>query len=263
MSKFILIRAACLIFITIGFCSQEATAQSRKAVLQVDTNLPEALVYADSAYVGRANQQVLTIPANARTVRLVASSVDSWSIQPISADISPGVDDTISVVLHFPYHYQIESVPFEAQVFLEQPDERMLLGITPLIHTADEPLRGVLLVHKDGFVQKRFSPGESIWNHHRTVLEEDVMLESTAGGHWNPEKRSARWIDYVAGGVALVSGIAAIRFKAKADRRFDRYAISGDPTLRSGFERFDRLAAVSLGTMQVGLGVLAIRLVFD
>ena len=94
-----------------------------------------------------------------------------------------------------------------------------------------------------------WTPGEKIWNQHYITLEENVDEVQLAKAFWRPGDKSTRWIDYLAGGVAVASGVMAVRFKTKADRRYARYERSGDPTLRPGFERFDRYAAISLGTI--------------
>ena len=243
----------------------QCLAQDATYVVYLQTNFPEALVYSDSLYLGPASLGVFHVPGQDDELRLVPPAVDMWSVPAVRKHIDASPGDTVRVSIDFPYHYQIESVPFTAQVFLEQPGARTLLGTTPLSHQVMEPLRGMLLVQKDGFEPERFSPGEAVWNYHRTVLREEEIIEEAIaeGKYWKPERRAGRWLEIAAGSVALVSGVAAIHFKAKADRRFDRYAISGDPTLRGGFERYDRYAAVSLGAMQVGLGVLAFRLVID
>ena len=233
-------------------------------VVHLQTNLPEALVYSDSVFLGQADLRVFSLEKSQSEIRLVAPSIDSWSIPSVGTHIDASPGDTIQVKLDFSYYYQIESVPFDARVFLEQPDTRTLLGSTPLKYTSDKPLKGMLLVSSEGYESVRFSPGEEIWNYHRTVMtREEEIEESIAEGYWKPDRKTGPWLELIAGSVALASGIAAIRFKAKADRRYDRYALSGDPTLRPGFERYDRYAAVSLGAMQVGIGVLAIRMVID
>ena len=236
--------------------AQEASG----AVMELDTNLPEAYVYVDSLYMGLAGQGRFDVPVGRRRIRLIAPEVESWSIRPVESVVDVPAGDTLHLSLFFPYLYQIESVPFDAQVFLEQPEQRLALGLTPLLYESEEPLRGMLLISKEGYEPERFSPGESVWNHHRVVLS---VEDAIADAYWKPDRPSRRWVEYVAGGVALVAGVAAVRFKAKADRRFDRYSQSGDPSLRSGFERYDRYAAVSLGVMQAGIGVLAIRLIID
>ena len=249
-----------LVLVVSGAFSGVAAQQS--ATIRLDTNLPEALVYSDSVYIGRASNEYFKVPAGQSRLGIVAPNVDSWSMQPqyVELDMIPG--DTLDVTLAFPYSYQIESVPFEAQVFFEQPEARTLVGETPLLYETEEPLRGMLVIAKAGYQVERYTPGEEIWNHHRTVLSRDLE-ESISEVIWRPEKRASRWVEIAAGGLAIASGIAAIRFKTKADRRYSRYELSGDPTLRSGFERYDRYAAISLGAMQVGVGVLAVRLVLD
>ncbi len=230
-------------------------------VVEVRTNVGNAMVYADSVYIGRASDQFFSLSRSAKVLRLVPPNLDSWSMSPLVADLETAVGDSLVFDLDFQYHYRIESVPYDAQVFIETPGERILLGDTPLLYAIDDPIRGMLLVTKSGFEPLRITPGEKIWNQHYINLEDKIEEEELAKAFWQPGNKSTRWIDYVAGGVALASGIMAVRYKTKADRRYARYENSGDPVLRPGFERYDTYSAVALGTMQVGIGVIAVRLV--
>ncbi len=232
-------------------------------VVAVSTNMTDAMVYADSTYLGRATDLFFTLPQDAATLRLVPPNLDSWSMSPIIANVADAREDTLVLTMNFQYHYRVETVPYDARVFLETPGERSLLGETPLLYAVDDPVRGMLLVTKEGYEPIRLTPGEKVWNQHYVTLEEKINEEQVANAFWRPGDKSTRWIDYLAGGVAVASGVMAIRFKTKADRRYARYERSGDPALRPGFERFDRYAAISLGTMQVGLGVIAVRFVLN
>lgn len=253
--------AALLLVSAIGMPAQSHAQALSSRVVEIRTNVENAMVYADSVYIGRASDKFFTLSHTTKTLRLVPPNLDSWSMSPLVADLETEQGDSLVLDLDFLYHYRVESVPYDAQVFLETPGERILLGDTPLLYAIDDPIRGMLLVTKSGFEPLRITPGEKIWNQHYISLETKIVEEELAKAFWKPGNKSTRWIDYVAGGVALASGVMAVRFKTKADRRYARYENSGDPDLRPGFERFDTYSAVALGTMQVGIGVIAVRLI--
>lgn len=254
--------ASCFLLVfALSFPKGLAAQESSRVVIDLTTNLDDSIVYADSLYLGRAMDGRFEVSATTNKIWLVPPNVDSWSIAPLFAEISAVPGDTIQLAMYFQYHYKLESIPFDAEVFIEKPGKRTLLGETPLDYKSDMPLRGMLLVSKDGFKPKRFTPGEDLWNQHYVELE--LEDEALAEEYWHPGKRSGRWLNVLVGGAVLASGVAAIRFKSKADSRYDQYALSGDPSLRGGFERYDRYAAISLGTMQAGIGFLAVRFVID
>lgn len=252
--------ALCILFASV----QSSVAQQLDStkVIYLDTNLGEAFVFADSTYLGRASQYVFSLPAGTDEIKLVPPEVGSWSVTPEIVPFEVTGKDTMSLEINFPFYYKIESIPYDAEVYLEQPEERKLLGSTPLLYTSSDPLKGMILLAREGYESVRLTPGEDIWNQHLIEISE-IESEVVASNErfWTSNKPSTRWVDYTAAGVALVSGILAIRYKTKANRRFDRYRVSGDPALRGGFERYDRYSAISLGAMQAGIGVIAIRLV--
>ena len=73
---------------------------------------------------------------------------------------------------------------------------------------------------------------------------------------------NTNWIDYVAIGTAIAGGILAVHYRTKADNRFDDYNETRDPALKSDVKQLDLYSGVALGAMQVGLGVIAFRLIF-
>ena len=252
-----------IVFLVVFFSVNTAQSQimDSLSVIYLESNFDDALVFADSQYVGRASDRVFRLTPGSKELRIIPPQMDSWSIKPQIQSLNLFGGDTLTLDISFPFHYKIESVPYEASVYWEKVGERVLLGATPLLYTSEDPMRGMLLVTREGYEPYRISPGEEIWNYHHVDLEINNEKGDIADTYWHPEQRSGRWIDFAAGGVAIVSGILAIRYKTKANRRFDRYALSGNPELRSGFEKYDRYAAISLGTMQAGIGVLAIRFV--
>lgn len=256
-----LMAVCALVLFSISLPNGIAAQDKAAVVVDLKTNLDESIVYADSLYLGHAMNGRFEVPAGIRKIWLVPPNVDSWSITPLFTEIAAAPGDTIQLTMNFQYHYKLESIPFAAEVFIEKPNERTLLGETPLEYKSDTPLRGMLLVSKEGFNPKRFTPGEDLWNQHFVELE--LEDEALAEEYWHPGKRSNRWLNILVGGAVVASGVAAIRFKSRADSRYDEYAISGDPSLRGGFERYDRYAAISLGTMQAGIGFLAVRFVID
>ncbi|MDZ4699466.1 MAG: hypothetical protein SH809_07160 [Rhodothermales bacterium] len=245
----------------LAFAATVPAVAQEAAVISLRSNTPDALVYADSLYLGRAQTQWFVVPRETTRLRLVYPSGDNWSMTPAHVSVNLLTVDTLDVTLDFMFHYAITSDPFDANVLLETPAGRSLLGTTPLLHTAPAPLMGVLLLQKDGYELKRLTPGDRIWNRHDETLQPaapDLALDAVDELVRRPR---GRWLNVALGGAAVASGVLAVHYKMKADSRYELYAVDGDPRLRGSFQRYDRSAAVALGAMQVGIGVLAIRLV--
>lgn len=151
-----LVRAG--VFCVMGLMLMLGNAQAQQVaprVVEVRTNMVEAMVYADSVYLGRAIDQYFSIPLEAATLRLVPPNLDSWSMSPIVATLDDEMTDSLRLTMNFQHHYRVESVPYDASVFLETPGDRMLLGETPLLYAVDDPIRGMLLVTKEGYERRR------------------------------------------------------------------------------------------------------------
>ena len=239
------------------------SVRAQEAVLvQIETNWPEATVFADTVRLGPAARGAFVVPPGTRQIRLMPPGDDVWSIQPVTAPLDAAPGDTLVLALAFPYHYRVESIPFGARVSVETPGGRQSLGETPLLHQSERPLTGSMVVEANGYVPERVEPGVAIWNRHLLTLQPLTLQEApTAEMVWSPPKKRRNWIDYTAAAVALGAGALAVHYKFKGDRLDERYRDTGDPALRSRIRSFDTRSFVALGVMQTGVAVLAVRFV--
>lgn len=243
------------------FWVSAADAQSRW--IEIDTNQVTANVYADSTWLGTAVGGVFAVPAGARVISLVPPIADVWSIPALQRDISDLDGDTLHLDMRFPYYYSLESIPSSAEVYLSDGVGRVLLGDTPLVFRTETTPSGTFIFDREGFLSRTITPGLDLWNRHLVSMEpadSDSSFPSEVS--LNLGSRRRMWIDYVAIGTAVTAGILAVHFKTKANNRYARYEITGDPSLRPAINRLDVYSGVALGAMQAGLGLFAIRLIF-
>lgn len=244
-----------------GQVADDPRSNAEEVGVRVTTNSPDALLYADTTFVGRVSAGVVSIPAATRRIRVVHGDANTWTIPPVEKALDADAGDTIEVELNFDYHYQIESVPFGARVLLEDEEGRSHLGSTPLLHTSEAPLDGRLAIEQAGYAIERIEPGRDVWNRHVVTLNPSELLDpSAAQVDWKPPRKHRRWIDYAALGTAVAAGAFAIHYKFKADDVFAEFEKTADPSLRPEVTAYDTRAGIAFGVMQAGIGIFAIRL---
>lgn len=234
------------------------------ATLALETNLQDALVFLDTVYIGRAEEVYFAVPVGPHRLVLVPPEADSWALPKPTADVLVLAEDTLAVTLNMPYTYRIETLPYGATVAFDTNDGRVMLGTTPLLYTRETPFTGPLYVDKQNYEPETLTPGAEPFNRYRMVLRpvDLAQTEMPEEFDWQPAKTQRfTWLDYTVAGLALASGAVSVYYKFKGDEVFREYEDTGDPVLRPDIERYDRYAAYALGTMQVGLGVVAFRLV--
>lgn len=235
------------------------------AIVKLDTNYPEAIVFADSLWLGPASQHYLRVPAQAQTLRLVSPDIESWSVAPQVRTLSLQPGDTVALHVSFPHRYQVESLPFGAKVYWVEMDTRILLGETPLRYETEEPLDGQFVVEAPGYLPMEVTPGAKLWNRHTLALQPIQTVEQMSPADaiaWKPPRQPRRWIDYTALGLGLAAGVVAVHYKFKADRRFDTCDGACPPDLERTIDRYDTYSGIALGVSQAGLSLFALRLVF-
>jgi len=256
-----LLRSFWALVVVMGLGAGLCQAQEPVLVL-LDTNLPGAIVYADSMRLGPASQGTFLVPAQTRQLRLVPQGGSTWTIAPVTAPFTASAGDTLELRLAFPYHYQIETIPYGASVFLVTPEGRATIGETPVLYKLPHVPEGPFIIERQGYMPEQLAPGQEVWNRYVLTLD-PVRVEEVRSAElaWRPPRRRHLWIDYTAAVLAVTAGAVSIHYKFKADRLNDQYLHTGDPELRPRINELDTRAAVSLGVMQVGVGVLALRFI--
>jgi len=227
----------------------------------VETNLPGGLLRANGALLGAAGDGAFELAPGTYVLTLEEPNREAWQVRRAEAEVVVRAGEAARLRLDVPYRYRVESFPYGAAVTLEGPDEARVLGETPLTVVFEAPLEGDLVVAAPGHRAARQPAGASADNAYSFVLKPLDPFEAAAPEAGLDARRPNVWIDVAAAGLALTAGAVAVYYKQKGDARYDAYARSGDPMLRPEFERYDTYSAVALGAMQVGLGVLAVRLV--
>lgn len=249
-------RAIQIVLTTALFC---APVNGQNRLLSIHSNAPDAHVFVDGARLGTVSEGPFPLPMDARHVTVKQADLTSWAIVPI--DFSLG--DSTHVVLNatFPVTYKVESLPSGAHVRHVVRDSIEHIGSTPLLYRTDRSLKGRLLLSLDQYKPVEVIPGAALWNRHLVELEYDPASSMQPDG-FGIEIKRRRWINVVALSGSLAAGVLAVHFRTKADNRFEEWEVSGSSALKDRVQQLDVYSGVSVGAMQLGLGVFAYRLVF-
>ena len=240
-----------LFLISTGIAVSPALGQR---TLNVTSNVQEAIVYADSGRLGTIADGPFQISDVPTRIVVTLDGGTLWTVDPIVFELEQGQDD-LKIEALFDYHYRIESIPSGAQVSLDNT----VIGQTPISFQRPTALESDLIVTLDGYGVQRITPGSDIWN--RTLLELSPQNGLLTGVNESP-LRKRKWINYAAVGTSLASGVLAIHLRTKADNRFEDFHETGDNRLKKEIKRLDLQSGISLGVMQVGIGVIAFRIAF-
>ena len=236
-----------------------------EAALWVEAEGAEA-VFVNGVRSGAPGTWLSVVPG-VLTVRAVGDA-DAWNPRLQEREVTLAVGDSVRVQLDLPRRLRIETLPIRAEVTRLRTDgTEESLGTAPLTVDLADGENLSLIARLGGYDMTR-----------RTVEADDsgtvVLLlrphpETDTEVALLPTERTTRGrtlADVGIGAAALAAGAVAVHLKFRADDVDDRYRTEGssgygDESLRDEALRLDRLSAVALGGMQVGLGVLAVRFV--
>ena len=244
------------------------SASAQTAYVRVDASASAApgAVVLDGTLAGDPGD-VFAVPADtAVVVALVERGPDA---APRRAEVTVLIPagDTLAVGLALPVRYRVETLPLRARVSLQTDGGQRPLGVAPLTLDVPAGTGGTLVATLDGYRETRLAlrPTDA-------PLTLILPPEGAAPGAipvtvLTTETHHRRLlVDAGIGALALAAGAVAVVTKFRADDLDDQYrdprsAQRGSSDLRDRAARFDRISLAALGAMQVGVGVLAVRLV--
>lgn len=239
----------------------DSASGSMAASLAITSGADSALVFVDSVRRGMTPLTIDSLPPGNHVLRLVHADAASWLTGTIVDTVRLGAGERRALRYSFERRVLIITDPSGALVFAGDSS----LGTTPMVFSFPaEGVPGGLSAAKQGYERAvlPLPPGQGGIT--RAVLKKFWQSEPPEGAlvkESNGDRSSLRL--YVAGGITLVSGMAAAYFKIKADNRNAAFQVSGNPALRDETRRLDTAAALSLVATQIGFGFLTYFLLAD
>ena len=248
-----------------------SAASAQTASVRVDS--PDAAVVAVGDSVAGRPGDVIAVPAG-RPVRVaLVEPGAAWNPRRAEVTVSVPPGDTLGVGLALPVRVRVETMPPGAAVALvtltDVSSTRRALGTAPLTVDLPPGQAGSLEATLDGYLGAGAAvPGTSGALVLLRLAPDGVAETAAPVALLTTERRNPRGalVDATIGALTLAAGAVAVVTKFRADRLDTRYrdpasAERGSTDLRAEARRLDRASLVALGTMQVGVGAIAVRLI--
>lgn len=236
--------------------AQESADTSQVGFVTVRSLPSGAHVFIDSVFSGVTPLERHRLPAGDHELSVFYPSPFDWSafVQQKSLRLEAGAE--IESSFEFGRLLTFHSVPSGATVLFEGSE----LGRTPLFYRSNGAMGGSITISKENYQSVTFAIPD------RPSI---VRLDPLGDGHLPPtvEYPSAapphKWMTISSAAGMVVSGVAAAYFKDRANRRFEQYSTTNDPSLLSSTRRYDRLSLISLIVTQATFAILIYSLLSD
>jgi hypothetical protein len=250
--------------ISAGPLFSQEPASSGNAFLSVQSKIPGLPVLVNNREAGFTPLRFYVLPPGTHEIAVKRSRPESWLDYDWVETVTLQAGDTLELVANFLVGYSLNSTPFGAEVYLGG----MLQGTTPLVLRLPEGEIASVEIHKAGYRTAQLQIGEVIGEDTLATpsglpRQEESRLytvtleieENYASLHEIEQSRKLlrvsrnRRIALTAAGISLVSGVAAIFLKQKADYFYERYLTAPTPSEREiaykrtiGYDRFSGIA---------------------
>ncbi len=240
--------------------AQEAGSDTLQSVgyLSVESLPPGLPVLLDGKSIGRTPLHGFAVQPGRHLVVVQRSPRRSWYLPDWQKEVEIAAGDTLRLRARLPFAYLIQSEPFGAKVYRNGE----FLGTTPFVFETTDTALVELMLEKEGY-EPAFAfcqPGGERRIH--------LVLTPQAGFQSNRDLRrdsrqslesKHRRMAWIAAGLTLASGAAAILFKKRADHAYGRYQQTAHPERMNRYfneaRKFDRLSGVAFGVFQISFGV--------
>lgn len=220
------------------------------AKIEMDSIGIEILI--DGKLIGMTPLPLIELPTGAHQIAALHPQRFLWGNLDWVQTIQISIADTLIVKPTFRILCSIHSEPFGAEVFLNNE----LQGTTPLTIALDTQTSYSLLLKKEGYADYYLDGSPIQSNHLQVKLSKDDQFFDVKAEQQQQQKTQSRYrkLTYGLWGLSILTGLATVYFKDKADEKYQQYLVAGSLRDMNRFfndtKRFDQYSNISLGAVQ-------------
>jgi hypothetical protein len=243
--------------------TQDSTS-AEQAVISVEAPQLGLPVLIDGKEIGFTPLRHWPLPPGKHEIAVKRSAPESWLDFDWTETCSLQAGDTLNLVARFSKGYSLNSTPFGAEVYVNG----ILQGTTPLVLRLPESEMANVEIRKTGYQSARLQIGKAseagqpetrLYAVTLQVEPETALIREVEQSRRRFQVSRNRRIALAAAGVSLASGVAAILLKDKADRFYDQYLTTIQPTPREkAYQRavdYDRYSGIATGVFEASFAV--------
>ncbi len=220
------------------FSALNIYAQDCRAGILVKTDTPSAKIYIDDHLAGRGSADVRLEKGSYLIV--VMEEADRWNSHSFEDTLRVKECNDTVLTYNFKSEVYLDTEPQDAYVYRDS----VLIGHTPLFLSVNS---GSILLKKPGFEEK-------------IVDADNLRNKAKVKLNFTGEKKGENFFEknifkLLVGGIVAFGGVSAY-YKLKADDNFDQYQFSGNQYYLDQTHKYDLIAGIAFGAVQVGFGFL-------
>ncbi len=246
--NFIKIFSIVLFFFSIVCAQQEISSGECQAVLFVETDLKDALIYLNGSLAGFGKLEKSI--SKGRYTITVKENINNWNAK--SCIDTLWADECREYKLDYNFSTRIYLRTDPQDVYVYSGDT--LYGHTPLL-IDQAALNGKSIeLRKPGYQDKILS---------LIAIEDNEIVKLDYKGQAVDRSFFEKDIFKILTGTLVVLGSTTAYFKLKADDEFEKYQFNGSSQSLKNTRRYDLISGISFAALQINFGVLIYYFLFD
>ena len=228
-----------LFMILIILSTESLFSQDCKAKVTINTNADSSLIFINNNFAGRG--KVVTELAEGNYLITAEESSSLWDAKRISDSLNiADCSRPKYITLNFNKGFYLQTDPQDVSVYSKDS----LIGFTPI------------------FVPEYFNSLELKKPHYKdkilysNKISPDEIVKLNYIGIPNGKSFFKKNLFKILMGGIIVLGSATAYFKLKADNRFSQYQDTGNDYYLTQTRKFDLISGITMGALEINLGVL-------
>ena len=223
-----------------------AYAQDCKANLIIKSDIDALIVFIDDSLRNNNTDLNYEIEKGLHIISVIENT-KRWNGKNFTDTIR--VENCDDLILEYNFHSDIllETEPQDVYVFRNDS----LIGFTPLFISSDFD---ELQLQKPGYLAKKVSRND--------VFKSGKITLDFIGDH-RKENFYDGMLFKILVGTAIALGATTAHFKLQADKKFDEYQVTGDPSLLDETDKYDLISGVTFVALQINFGLIIYMFLTD
>lgn len=226
-------------FIILLLNSTIAIAQDCKSNVIIEIDLDNAILYLDDKFYGEGNNFNLNLEPGTYKI-FVTEEIKKWNAERLNDTLI--ITDCKDVYRRYQLnnHILLDTHPQNVYVF----ESDSLIGFTPLLIRNDFEN---LLLQKPNFTEREISISE---------VSAGYKPELKFVGEEKSLNFYESFLFKALVGTAIALGATTAYYKLEADKKFDEYKKTGDPTALDQTDKYDLISGITFVALQIDFGMI-------
>ena len=229
------------------------TSSQDFSIINIHADFPGLSVFLDGDSIGKTPLNNYKISVGHHALIVQPPEWPVWDRGEFSVTFLADARDTLTFKATFPQNVLVNSIPYDAQVYLND----QLAGVTPMMLSLSRSGDDVIRIEKEGYVAFETKPDGSVKILYAELKQREEWRQKQQAEKTAKEKsiRNNKKLLISSLGVAVTTGLLTLHFRSRGNDEYALYQKASHPSaMNEHYDKaqyYDGLASISYAVFEV------------